>query len=117
MPKNIKKWIINILLISINVIFYIILIKPGYRNYDGDYIVYDSSENIQKSILLFIVYIPVTCFIIGSIISFFKNKMVKMKVDSIKYFLIAIIFVNSIFVVGFLIILIRTLIGVYPPNI
>jgi len=117
-PKKIRnKYLFLIAGLTVfNIIAFTVFIKTGGYDFHGNYRVEDTMGNFKLSLTCFLFSLPVLSLLIGLIVALFPYRQLEYAKKYLRSFLLTLRFINILFAVGLVLIIIMTMIGWYPPK-
>jgi hypothetical protein len=99
-----------------NIIAFTIFIKTGGYDIHGNYKIEDTIGNLKLSLTCFLFSLPVLSFLIGLIVAIFPYRQLEYGKKYFRSVLLTLRFINILFAIGLILIIIMTILGWYPPK-
>jgi hypothetical protein len=99
-----------------NIIAFTVFIKTGGYDIDGNYSVKDTIGNLKTALLCFLFSFPILSLVLGLLVALFPYRQLEYSKKYFRSFLLTLRFINILFSIGLILIIIMTILGWYPPK-
>ncbi|KAF5041521.1 hypothetical protein DSECCO2_522150 [anaerobic digester metagenome] len=99
-----------------NIISFTVFIKTGGYDIHGNYLVKDTIGNLKTALICFLFSLPILSLLIGLLVAIFPYRQLEYSKKYFRSFLLTLRFINILFAIGLILIIIMTLLGWYPPK-
>jgi hypothetical protein len=99
-----------------NIIAFTVFIKTGGYDIHGNYSVKDTIGNLKTALLCFLFSFPILSLILGLLVALFPYRQLEYSKKYFRSFLLTLRFINILFAIGLILIILMTMLGWYPPK-
>lgn len=99
-----------------NIIAFTVFIKTGGYDIHGNYKIEDTFGNFKLSLTCFLFSLPILSLLFGLLVTLFPYKQLAYSKKYFRSFLLTLRFINILFAIGLILIIIMTILGWYPPK-